>query len=496
MQKFENYFLWLIAISGLSFWFFIGFPFANYYESYYWIGELNRSSFFQMIFQPIGHYSTYRPLGQLVVMILYKVSNGSMFLIELSNYLLTISAILIFILSTTGKRIFSLVMLVIGGILFAGFGHLFHLHGLYYSVVLIFLSLLFYYYKKSSFQSHLIVTSVAAVIAGLFHPLALIFHLFYLIGNTIESGKNLIKKDFFFVSCIIILEIILLLILSPGQGLNTNPENLSGLMGILKTFEANKMVTVFLLFLALLPILSLNASKLNKIILSAGLILLAVICYLSSLPIMIVVVFASAIKLIYLKRWTFLSLLIVTFFFTIFTDVQSGHLKFFVLFVLTYTIALDWKSLENKLVIINIKVSYAVTLIAVILVFLLRNDTKVPVLSKLSNSVLAKKESTYQLEKIIDWYLNSAYQNHQLVLFDNSPALRQITCAESSDLNPTTNENLRLYLNSLKDRENIVEGNSNKLYIFFSKCSPENSKLVHSIKGKYSRNVSVYLMDK
>jgi|GEM_PF-5337256 len=495
MPKFENIYLWLIAISGLSFWFFIGFPFANYYESYYWIGELNKSSFFQMIFQPIGHYSTYRPLGQLVVLILYKAANGSMFLIELSNYLMTIIAVFIFIFSSVEKRIITLIMIVIGGVLFAGFGHLFHLHGLYYSVVLLFFSLLFYYYQKSTLRAHLVITSVAAVIAGLFHPLALSFYIFYLIGNSFESKNNRDKKYLLLVGGIILLQIILLLILSPGQELNINTENLSGLMGIYKSFEVNKIVIVFLVFLSLLPTLSLNISKLNKIILSFGLILLAIICYLNSLPMMIVAALACVIKLIYLKRWTILSLLVVTFFFTIFTDVQSGHLRFFFLFVLAYTVALDWKSLENKLIIVNFKISYAVILITAILVFLLRNDMNIPMLSKLSNSVLAKKESTYQLEEIIDWYLNSEYENIGLILFDNSPNLKNINCSESTNLNPTSNENLHIYLNSLEEGYKTDNGSNKSLYVFFNNCKAENSTLVYSVKGKYSKNVSVYLVN-
>ena len=386
-------------------------------------------------------------------------------------------------------------MIAIGGILFAGFGHLFHLHGLYYSVVLLFLSLLFYFYKKSRSTSNLIYTTILAVIAGLFHPLALLFHIFYLIGNTFEKRKNPAKKHFVIVSGIILLEIILLLILSPGQKLNLSVENLSGLMGIFQSFEANKLVTVFLVLFGLLSVFSLDVSRLYKIYFSAALIVISAICYLTSLPLLIVAALACSAKLIYMKRWTILSLLIITFFFTIFTNVESGHLKFFILFVLAYSISLDWKWLEDNLAFVSLRTGYTVILITVLLVFLLKSDFKIPLLSKLSNSILAKKESTYQLEDIIDWYSNSEYKAGSLILFDNSPEQKNINCTESIEQNPTSNENLQIYLTSLKPEGNIKKETGESLYVFFNNCSPENFKLVHSLEGKYSRNVSVYLLD-
>jgi len=494
MKKVENFYLWLIAISGLSFWFSLGFPFANYYESYYWIGELNNNSFVQMIFQTTGHYSTYRPLGQLVIMILYKIASDSMFLIQLSSYILTISAIFIVIKSLDEKRIFSLVSLLIGGVLFSGFGYLFHLHGLYYTMVLLFLSSLFYYYRNTFSNRILIITSSVAFIASLFHPLALIFHIFYLIGSTIEWRKNLNNKQYIIIFSIITAEIILLLILSPGQKIYLGIDNLAGLMEIYKSFEMNKIITVFLILLSLFPVISLKIQKLNRIYLLTAVVILSAICVLNSLPILIVVAFTCSLKLIHTKRWAILSLLIATFFFTVFTDVQSGHLKVFVLFVLAYTIADDWKSLEDRLNFIKFNFSYSVVFIVALMIFLLRSDMKIPVLSKLSYSIFAKKESSYQLENVIAWYLKSDYRGNELLLFDNSVQNKNIECSENTDLNPTTNTNLHIYLNSLKREKKLNKNRKQKLYIYFNNCKQENFRLVHSIKGKYCKIVSVFLV--
>ena len=495
MEKVENIYLWLIAISGFSFWFFLGFPFANYYESYYWIGELNNSSFLQMIFQPTGHYTTYRPLGQLVILILYKAANGSIFLIQLSSYILTISAIFIVIKSLNEKRIFSLTSIFIGGFLFSGFGYLFHLHGLYYGAILLFLSLLFYNHRKNFSNNNFIITSSAAFITSLFHPLALIFHIFYLAGNTIEKRKSLIKKQYVMIISVIIVELILLFILSPGQKIYLNSDNLKGLMEIYKSFEMNKIITVFLILLSLVPVISLKIQKLNRIYLLTAIIILSVICILNSLPILIVVAFSCGLKLIHTKRWAILSLLIATFFFTVFTDVQSGHLKVFVLFVLAYSIAVDWKSLEDEMQFIKFNFSYSVVFIVALMIFLLRSEMNVPVLSKLSDSIFAKKESSYQLEEVIDWYLKSDYNNNdtELWLYDNSVKNKNIECSESTDLNPTTNENLHIYLNSINRGKELDKIKSLKLYILFNNCEISESRLVHFLKGKYSKEVSVFL---
>ena len=451
-----------------------------------------------MIVQPIGHYASHRPLGQIALILLYKAANNSMYLIELSTYLFSVATFFVFIKSLDEKRIFTLVSVIIGGVVFVGMGYIFHLHGLYYSITLLYLSVLFYFYRKTPSMRNLAITSSATLITAFCHPFSIIFHIFYLIGRSIESRNHIPKKLFFTGAGIIFFEIILLKVIVTSSEINLDIQYIIELKRIYNELEVNKIITLFLVILALLPIIGLNLKRRYKIYLTLVALLTAAVCYYLSLPILIVVVFTCALKLIYLKRWTILFLLLATFFFTIFSAILSDHLRLFVLFVIAYAISVDWQFFEDKIAFSKpaLKyISYAVFISTVIVVVLLRNDVQIPVLSKISNQLFAKKESTYQLEKVIDWYLHSKYKDDKLLLFDESLPDTIIDCNGDNGLCPTTNNSLNIYLHSMNKERKIDNRNNSQLYVLFNNCGEDDTRVVYSLNGKYSVNVSVLLVN-
>lgn len=479
MRKSELIFLWLFSVLGIAFWFFIGFPFAHSHESYYWMGEYFSKSFFDFIFEPIGHYASFRPLGQIVSAALFELSNRSLLLVQLFNFIVTISSLWLILNSVKEKKIFSIIFLITGGTLFASFAYLFHLHGLYYSPVLLFIAILIHYYYQPLSIKNIYIIFISALTAALFHPFSIFIYVFYMVGLLIEKKNDIDRKRFFYAAVNVVLLILLSFILVPNQSIFLSWSNFQGLMNIYRSMQINHSITIIIFAMGILTILGVPVDKRGKIIFAFSLAIISVLFYIMRLPMLLSVFIAGFFKLFYTRRWALLMLLIVTFMFSVFTDIESGHLKFYVLFIIALitSINLSLPHLESYF-----KPVYGSVLIiiATSIVILLRNDIKLPAISRFAGPLLATRESSYNLENVLKWYLKSDYLKYGIELNNHSEQNM-----------PASNENLQKYLNSIRG---ITPLNyDKKLVVFFNKKAPQNVIPLYTIKGKYAENVYVYL---
>ena len=73
--KKSSYFF--LAILGLSFWFFLGLPFASHRETYMWLAGAQTETLSQQF--AFGLSSTYRPLSQVVTRVGYLLLDPTTF---------------------------------------------------------------------------------------------------------------------------------------------------------------------------------------------------------------------------------------------------------------------------------------------------------------------------------------------------------------------------------------------------------------------------------
>ena len=66
-----------LAVLGISFWFVIGFPFANHNESFVIVTQLEHMSFSDVLVDRIYPVANYRPLGQAAAWLGYTLRGGS-----------------------------------------------------------------------------------------------------------------------------------------------------------------------------------------------------------------------------------------------------------------------------------------------------------------------------------------------------------------------------------------------------------------------------------
>lgn len=483
MKKSNILLLWILAVSGLSFWFTLGFPFAHQYESYYWMGHYYSTDLLHFIFQPIGHYVSYRPLGQLFSTLLFQLSGETLILIQLFNFILTIFSVMIVILSIDEKEIFSILFFFIGAFLFISFGYIFHLNGLYYAPLLFFISILIFYYSRPFSTKNLYLTFGGAIVASLFNPFAIFIYIFFLVGTLWERKNQLQQKQRRIIYTIIITEIILSFILVPEQMFYLNMDSIRGLLHIYKSIEINILVSIFLLGLVIVTILSIPVKILTKIYFIVFFSLLSVVFYYYNIPILLALVICCSIKLVLLNKTTILFLLAVTLLFTIFTGTKPEHLKFLVLLIITISIAVGTKN-QTPEILYRPTLLVSVILVTILSTILLKSNIKVPVISKYTNPLLSRKEKSYQLQNVIKWYLSSTYDSYPIELIDNESIDGQNP--------PASNEDLQKYLKSVR-RNNSLIRHRGKLLVCYDKYKDENHKLLYSIRGKYNEDENVYL---
>jgi len=479
-----------LSILGISFWFLLGFPFSNYYESYEWIAQFNTNSLFDLIFQTIGHYSSYRPLGQATAILLYKLSNNSIIPFQLFNYGLIILSFFILDSVINEKKSLSIVLAIVGGFFFIAFSFLFHLHGLYYSPLLILISILIYYYNKPFSSKSLIISFSLTLVISLFHPFAIFIFIFYVVGLYVENRKLLSFKHYFLGITFILVGIVVVNILAPDQSVHWEVKKL---LNIYKTLDKKLIMSVISVLLSLLTIGSLKMDIKLKSYFSLSILLLSILFYFLSIPVIFAWFLLSIIKVYILKRWTLVFLILVTFFFPVFTGFESGHLYFLVLIVCAYTVPLNWEWLESKLHFIFSRIT-VLSLISFISLFLiLKQDINLPIISKIVRPLLIEKEKTYQLEEIITWLMKSEYKEYNIkFVSEYSEDSKTKKRKSSTQRFPTTNKYINDYLSSIRSG-NSPEENRKLLIVCFENSFIENAELIYSIKGIYAGKASVFV---
>src|SRR6478672_12701503 len=100
-----------LALSGLSFLFFLGFPFANHNESYWWIVILDKISFIDALTTRLEPVQSFRPLGTATAWLTYRLT-GTVYLQQLLNWLLACLSFAVLFNYAKNKPFFSIITFV------------------------------------------------------------------------------------------------------------------------------------------------------------------------------------------------------------------------------------------------------------------------------------------------------------------------------------------------------------------------------------------------
>jgi hypothetical protein len=481
-----------LSILGLSFWFFLGFPFANENESYGWIVQMNRISTNILDVLRWSPAANYRPLGSMTAWLGFRLSSGSIYPQQAFNFMVAILAWLILYSAIIEKKLFSWISFVVGGIFFSGYIYLFHLHGVFYSPLLVFIAILTGVSLRNGFITNpkLAVIFTLAIVTSLFHPFALLIYIAFTLGYFFEKQHARTRIQLAMDGLFLIIALVLLKILIPTRGMSLPSEWVLGLSTSYKLLELKSGFSVISWLLAVTTVLSLSTSWRVKVITSIIVTVFSLVLVFLNQPVLIIWIAVCLVKTVLLKKWSLAFLIISTAILPVATATGSPTYAIFVLMVCSAVTPFRWSLfvIESAF---HKKIVFAILILGVLVSVLLRSNVHLPVISELVNPILGEREKTFQLESIIKWWKASDYIQYRLVLCQSADnPVKSTNAVNRKNRPPTSQVYLDQYTSSLAPLHN--ENMAHQLLVCFGDEKIADAELVYTIPGKYNGQATVY----
>lgn len=482
----------LTAVIGLVFWFFLGFPFGNHNESYSWVAQFNTRSFADLMIHGVFPISNFRPFGIATAWFTYTVSGSSIVLQQLLNFVVTACAWLIVWSALREKAKGSLCFLLAGLAFFPGYIYLFHLHGVFYSPLLLFCALLFSFAMRKNIVSGQERSALFILMIGiaLYHPFSIPIYVAFMAGYFVMKRKILSRRDIISGCILILLSCVIALLLIPGRGLFIRETTLPGFITSYRTVELKSVISLLSWGLCIVTIVSSAATRKWKIFLAAIITLSAVLLVELHIPILLLWIAVCLLKLVLSKRWSLVTMLTALALLPMITATGSPTYTVFALLVCTATVPMDWPLFESRSKIHDIGI---VTVIMVMLLtfVVLKSNIRVPIMSALSSPLRAEQEKTQQLEKIIRWWQDSPYADHALFLAERAddPVISN-NVIDRRFRPPTSQQYLDIYAVAIN--RDYPRDFMPRLLISFGGQKIPDAQMVFSIEGTFAGNAAVY----
>lgn len=400
----------VITCAPLSLWFWSSFPWQHHNESLKWDVVLRQASFWSAaVSNPAGVANT-RPLGLMVAWITFHVTDGGVWLQQLVNLVITLTAWCLACLACRRKLNFACLAFVCTGSYFSGFIYLFHIHGVFYGPLFLFMSLLLWQQAR---RSHLGWDSatfafIGAVIAGLFHPFALLVFVCYLFGWWLETSARSIHRlkgiGVVIAGSAASIAFAILLLDNPSTlTLGTTHANpIDGFLTSYRLLEINSFVGVVSVLLAALTGTVIGCTSQQRVIFGTLSALGGVGLMLGGFPAILAWIVTCAISSVYRGWFARCGLLIGCTVLPVATATGSPTYAIFVLLPCCVITA------ETLPILIKSEAVQAVgaAIIAVITLFLvvaLRGGWDPPILGRIALPLRSEQEKTVQLMAILDW---------------------------------------------------------------------------------------------
>jgi len=188
------------------------------------------------------------------------------------------------------------------------------------------------------------------------------------------------------------------------------------------------------------------------------------------------------------------ALLLATALLPVLASVGTPTYTVFSIMVCSFAMAWGWSSLDDALGFVDRRFTIPLYVALLLLLVGLRSGLNVPIISKLSQPILAEKEKTFQLETIIEWMMTSSYAGEDLSIGQESPIPREAgkKAIDRTHRPPTHRFYLRKYLVWRRGEVSEAPASEGRLVVFFGGEELEDREPVFRVVGDYAETASVY----
>ena len=484
----QNFLFLLFSIAGMSFFFFLGFPFANHQESYMWLPQLERINFLECFTNQIYPVANHRPLGIATAWLTYHVS-GDIYLQQFVNWLFAISSFIVLYFYCNNRVLFSLTAFVAGAGFFSGYIYLFHLQGVFYGPLQLYIAALLVLGGRSSSISkrELIVLFAIAIVVAFFHPFVLFVFIAFLIGIYLELLLNK-KHDLQRITILLAVgTAITWWLLVPALPSESLQYAFIGGIVSYKLIEINALIGLLSLLLGGYVIWDKPFAGRFRYILFIVLIPCSILFFFAKIPLLLIWIAACCLKMLLMRKWAMVSLIGATALLPFATATGSPTYAVFVIMACIYCTCFNATWIIKKRF-VQVFAYFMLVLLAV-LFLLSATGYHVPVINKFLSPILAEKEKTFQLEKIIKTHISTySSQGFSLQLVDSANyPVHSKNNIERLHRPPTNQFFLDQYL-----KQTNVDSSRKKLLVTFGDQKVEGAKMILEEKGIWNGSAFVF----
>lgn len=391
----------LLAIASLTLWFALGFPWQHHNESLVWAVEMQSLPFKDtLLSNPITPVQTWRPLGLALVWLGLRLTDGGIWLQQLLNYAITAAAWLLALQAVRARQAFAALAFVINAGFFSGYIYLFHLHGVFYGPLFLFLAWLIHEDARAPQLDRVQLARLilAAGVAALFHPFALLLVSAWIVGCLIDNRLRERPGSLGAAIIGILLAALATRLLVARSGDLGQADPLLGMLVSWRALELNPALALLSGVFALLAAAGAGHRRLWMLL--TGALLLALAAF--KLPLLPAWLLVAGLRALAAQRWTLAALIGCCAVLPAITATGSPTYALFALMPAAAATVLDLPpqfGLQRGLQ----QASLAVIVLGLALMLALRSGLPVPVISRLAAPLQAEREKTEQLQAVFAW---------------------------------------------------------------------------------------------
>jgi hypothetical protein len=510
----RSYFI--LTVLGFSFWFFMAVPFASHRESYWWLAMVH-SLDFAHAFSFIS--STYRPLHQAVTWLAFLILDPSVFptsalrqaLLQVLIYGMFVMAWWLIYRASTERRLFALTAFVAGGVFFSGYVHLFHIYGIAYVPVMLTLGALLCFYASGSFLKQEVWFAVIATLLVLWHPFTTALFVGFYFGFYLDTFWRRSKAQHvqaFLILLVGIMAVAAIVVALPRFWPDASPllvqtatrpleTRLFGFLVSYQTNEVNRVASLVAFLLSQTVFFSMELSRRLKLAAFLCVSALGVVFVLKSLPLLILWLCAVLIKLLRLRYWSLMFLMLTAALLPFGGGIGTPIYALFAIIIAVYVTPLGWSQAEKALSFVKIRYVIGTTIAATVVLVIVRVGIVVPIVTRVASPLLTERERTYQLESILAWLHKSDYCGYEIAFVENAD--NPIDSVESAitrrNRPPAALKDAQLYWKTVlqckkAERPNNKAGTA---ILTFGGPALSDSRAVFEVEGRYAGNATVWI---
>lgn len=404
--------LQLLPLAGFLLWFVVGLPWGPHTESFDWMVRLDTMSLPEAVSARLPSVLSLRPLGVGLAWIAYRTGGHDVALAQFVNAALTLLAWWWLGRAVAEKRAFALVALAVGGACFAGYIYVFHLHGVFYAPLLLYLAALVRLARPPIGARALAGALGAGALASLFHPFALALAVAFVAGALAESRALRTARGAGVAAAIVAGAAALYLVLVPPDARGPEGDPLHGWRVSFATTEVNRAVSLVSAALAIVTARGLAAGRARPAAV-AFVGLAAAALWMSRWPLLPLWLAVAALAALARGRVALATVVVACLALPAANPTGSPTYAVFAVF-LAAALTAQAAGLEERLGRLGGRLAAAALLLAVALGVALRAGVPVPGASAAARPLVAERERTAQFPVLVREVLASGWRDHPL----------------------------------------------------------------------------------